>query len=153
MAELSSPDCFFLPPEFLAEIVACARAGYPEEVCGIIAGTAEVARILYRGRNISPTPNVAYELDHETLARQIDFEDAGLTLVAIYHSHPHGPETPSPTDIAQAFYPDSVYLIASLATPEFPVIRGFRIEAERVREVVVKSEAEGDARGPLPKCV
>ena len=43
---------------------------------------------LYRGRNVSPTPAVAYELDVETLARQIEFEEQGLTLAAIYHSHP-----------------------------------------------------------------
>ena len=57
----------------------------------------------------------------------IDFEDAGLKLAAIYHSHPRGPETPSPTDIACAIYPDSVYLIVSLATPDRPVVKGFRI--------------------------
>jgi [CysO sulfur-carrier protein]-S-L-cysteine hydrolase len=137
MAERSSPDCFLLPPEFLADIVAHARAGYPQEVCGIIAGRCGVAVALYRGRNISPTPNVAYELDHETLARQIDFEDAGLILAAIYHSHPHGPETPSPTDIAHAFYPDSVYLIASLAMFDRPVVRGFKITDRRAEEVAI----------------
>ena len=104
----------------------------------------------YPGRNISPTPAVAYELDHDTLARVFEFEDAGLELVAIYHSHPHGPETPSPTDIAQAFYPDSGYLIVSLATPDWPVVRGFRITVEGVREIALKREDRGDVRVPLP---
>jgi len=112
-----------------------ARAGYPVEVCGIIAGTAEEGVTLYQGCNMSPTPAVAYELDAETLARQIEFEDAGLVLAAIYHSHPRGPETPSPTDVERAFYPDSVYLICSLADPERPLVRGFRISDGQVSEV------------------
>ncbi len=128
---------FRLPAALRQEIEAHARAGYPEEVCGIIAGRADTAMILYRGRNVSPTPRVAYELDVETLIKQIEFEDAGLTLAAIYHSHPTGPETPSTTDIARAFYPDSVYLICSLADPARPVLRGFRIVAGQVWEVML----------------
>jgi proteasome lid subunit RPN8/RPN11 len=61
-------------------------------------------------------------------------EVCGLLLVTIYHSRPHGPETPSPTGFAHAFYPESVYLMVSLATPDRPVIRGFRITDRRVRE-------------------
>ena len=84
---------------------------------------------------------MAYEVDPDTLARMIDFEDAGLELVAIYHSHPRGPETPSPIDIARATYPDSVYLIVSLAAPERPVLRGFRLLDEKALEVAVRVEA------------
>jgi proteasome lid subunit RPN8/RPN11 len=139
--------------EIAAQIVAHARAGYPDEVCGLLAGRGEVATAAYPGRNISPTPAVTYELDHNTLARVFDFEDAGLELVAIYHSHPRGPETPSPTDIAHAYYSESVYLILSLATPDWPVVRGFRITNEGVREIAVKREDPGDVKGLLPECV
>ena len=144
---------FRMSAEIAAQIVEHARSGYPAEVCGLVAGVAGRATALYPGRNISPTPAVTYELDHETLARVFDFENAGLELTAIYHSHPRGPETPSPTDVAHAFYPDSVYLIVSLATPEFPVIRGFRITNEGVREIAIKREDQGDVRGLLPECV
>ena len=132
--------------EIAAQIVEHARSGYPAEVCGLVAGRGGVATAAYPGRNISPTPAVTYELDHDTLARVFEFEDAGLELAAIYHSHPRGPETPSPTDIAHAFYPDSVYLIVSLATPDRPVVRGFRITVEGVREITVKLEYQGDVR-------
>ena len=130
-------DCLILPPDFLPEIIAHARSRYPEEVCGIIAGIDGVGVALYRGRNISPAPNATYELDYDTLSRMLDFEDAGLTLVAIYHSHPHGPETPSLTDIAHAYYSDSVYLIVSLAAPDQPVVRGFRITDRRALEAAI----------------
>jgi proteasome lid subunit RPN8/RPN11 len=128
-----------------AQIGAHARSGYPHEVCGLVAGRSGVVTAAYPGRNISPTPADTYELDHDTLARVFDFEDAGLELVAIYHSHPRGPETPSPTDIAYAFYPDSVYLIISLTTPDQPVVRGFRITDRRAREVAIIVEYDEDA--------
>ena len=142
-----------LPAEIAAQIVEHAESGYPDEVCGLVAGRGGVATMTYPGRNISPTPAVAYEIDHDTLAQVFEFEDAGLELVAIYHSHPRGPETPSPTDIARANYPDSVYLIVSLATPDRPVVKGFRIAEERVREIAIKREDEGDIKNLLPEGV
>jgi len=132
-----SSDCFILPPEFLTAIIAHACAGYPEEVCGLVAGVAGRATAIYPGRNISPTPIDSYELDHDTLARQIDFENAGLTLAAIYHSHPRGPNEPSPTDIRLAFYPDSLYIICSLTDQNQASVRGFRIVDGQVREVTL----------------
>jgi proteasome lid subunit RPN8/RPN11 len=117
-----------LPGALATEIVHHALAGYPEEVCGLIAGRGGEPISVHRGRNISPTPRVTYELDHETLALQIQFEEQGLDLWGIYHSHPNGPETPSETDEALAFYPDAVYVIVSLVEPTRPVIRGFKID-------------------------
>jgi proteasome lid subunit RPN8/RPN11 len=139
-----------MPAEIAAQIIEHARSGYPAEVCGLVAGRGDVATVVYPARNISPTPAVAYEIDHETLARVFDFEDAGLDLVAIYHSHPCGPETPSPTDIDLAFISNSAYLIVSLATPDQPVVRGFRIANEGVQEMTFKREDPGNVRGPLP---
>jgi proteasome lid subunit RPN8/RPN11 len=120
-------ETFLLSSAMAEEIIAHARAGYPDEVCGIIAGRDGVGLALYRGRNISGRPATSYELDVQTLARQIEFEDAGLSLAAIYHSHPKGPETASETDVDRATYPDSVYIICGLADPARPSLRGFRI--------------------------
>lgn len=130
-----SEASLLLPASIAAAIVEHAQTCYPDEACGLIAGRDGAAVAVYPGRNIAPTPRVAYELDHDTLARMIDFEDAGLELAAIYHSHPHGPETPSATDVAQAHYPDAVYLVYSLADPARPILRGFRIAEGRTREV------------------
>ncbi len=128
---------FRIPGDMAAEIIAHARAGYPEEVCGIISGRDDQAIALYRGRNVSPKPRVAYELDVETLALQIHFDTVGLDLAGIYHSHPGGPETPSATDIAQAYYPDAVYIICSLSDPTRPSLRGFRIGNGQASEVTL----------------
>lgn len=130
-------DRFELAPELAGEISAHAVECYPEEACGIIAGTGDAGTKLYRGRNLSATPRLAFELDPETLARQLDFETAGLTMTAIYHSHPSGPATPSEADIRQASegYPDSITIVCSLADFSSPVLRAFQIAQGQVREV------------------
>ena len=122
---------FRLPPDLAGQIIAHARAGYPEEVCGLISGRDGAALAVHPGRNVSAAPRTAFELDIETLAKQIEFEEAGLELVAIYHSHPHGPDVPSETDVECAAYPDALYLICSLADPGRPVLRAFRYDARR----------------------
>jgi proteasome lid subunit RPN8/RPN11 len=58
-----------------------------------------------------------------------DFEPLG-----IFHSHPAGPPVPSPTDIAEAAYPESIYVVISLQTIP-PSVRGFTIVDRQVREV------------------
>jgi proteasome lid subunit RPN8/RPN11 len=133
-------DGFKLAPRLIQELSTHALECYPEEACGIIAGACrDVGAALYRGRNVSPTPRVAFELDPETLARQLDFEDAGLAMTAIYHSHPAGPETPSPSDVKRTSegYPDSVILICSLSDVRNPVVRAFRVDSGRIREVAL----------------
>ncbi|MCU0506913.1 MAG: M67 family metallopeptidase [Anaerolineae bacterium] len=116
-----------LPQMMVDQIITHAEAGYPEEVCGLVAGRGNEPVALYHARNVSPTPRIAYEVDVETLARMIEWEDEGLELLAIYHSHPHGPPAPSETDIAQATYPDAVYVIVSLADRSHPQLRAFRL--------------------------
>ncbi len=153
---VTSEASLILPADLAAAIVEHAWACWPEEACGLVAGREGGALAVYPGRNISPTPRVVYELDHDTLARVIDFEDAGLTLAAIYHSHPHGPETPSATDVAQAYYPEAIYLICSLADRAQPVLRGFHIVAgQAVREGCVLIPGRKHAsreRVCQPKC-
>ena len=89
----------------------------PEEACGLLSGQIE-ARI-YRVAAVIPTTNelhspVRYRIDpHEQIAAFNRIDAQGLELVGIYHSHPAGPPGPSPTDIAEAYYPEAVYLIWS----------------------------------------
>jgi proteasome lid subunit RPN8/RPN11 len=57
----------------------------------------------------------------------LEIERQGWELLGIYHSHPHTQAYPSPTDVALAFYPDALYFIVSLADPDQPAVRAFRI--------------------------
>ncbi len=130
-------DRFEVADTLIAEMLAHARECYPEEACGIIAGIGNHGTVLYRGRNHSPSPRIAFELDPVTLARQLELEDAGLTMSAVYHSHPNGPAAPSKLDIERAAegYPDSLCIICSLAGTDSPIVRAFRIEDGAAREI------------------
>jgi proteasome lid subunit RPN8/RPN11 len=129
-------EIFALPGDMAAAIIAQARREAPRECCGVIAGREGVAARLYETRNIAPG-NRLYEIDPQQL---IDLEfhelpEQNLEIVAIYHSHPASPAYPSPTDRDLAFWPQAVYLICSLADPDNPQIRGFRLREGEVSEV------------------
>ena len=95
----------------------------PEEACGLLSGQIEAG--IYRVAAVIPATNelhspVRYRIDpHEQIAAFNQIDAQGLELVGIYHSHPAGPAGPSPTDIAEAFYPQAVYLIWSASTGEW----------------------------------
>jgi proteasome lid subunit RPN8/RPN11 len=57
----------------------------------------------------------------------LSLEKLGWDLLAIYHSHPSGPDHPSSTDLAEAAYPESVYLIWFPQESEW-ACRGFLIQ-------------------------
>ena len=87
----------------------------PEEACGLLAGevegdTCQALRVIPM-HNMLHSP-VQYRMEpSEQLAAFNEIEAGGMELVGIYHSHPAGPEEPSPVDIAEAYYPEVVYLI------------------------------------------
>jgi proteasome lid subunit RPN8/RPN11 len=70
----------------------------------------------------------------------LEIENNGWELSGIFHSHPHGPPVPSPSDVAQAYYPEAVYLICAPDARGAWRGRGFRIEAGQVAEVEIKLE-------------
>ena len=116
-----------IPAAVAAAIIAHAREGKPEEVCGIVRGRALRADEAVRGRNIASERIENYEVDPETLLLQFAFEDQGDEMMAIYHSHPVSVAYPSATDAWNAHYPESIYLICSLEFDDAPVIRAFRM--------------------------
>lgn len=76
-----------------------------------------------------------YVIDaREQLAAFREMDARGEELVAIYHSHPVSQPYPSPTDRAEAHYPDAIYLLVSLRTGT-PELHGYRIDEGFVREV------------------
>jgi proteasome lid subunit RPN8/RPN11 len=116
-----------LPKAIYDEIIAHAREGKPEEICGVLRGRANEARELFRGINVAEDKINNYDLDAPTLLMQFEFEDQGDEMMGIYHSHPISEAYPSATDAWNAHYPDSVYLICSLEHDDAPVIRAFRL--------------------------
>jgi uncharacterized protein len=64
-----------------------------------------------------------------------EIDRVGLDLAAIYHSHPTSKAEPSKTDLELAGYPEAVHLIVSLKEPAKPVVRAYRIRAQKSEEV------------------
>lgn len=103
----------------------------------MLAGHAGHVVKLYPIENRLQSP-VAYEMEPtQQLDAFLDMEAQGWELTAIYHSHPKGPETPSATDIAQAYYPETIQVIVSLQARKRPSVRAFTIVDGRVDEVEI----------------
>ena len=132
------PRSAHLPDEIRRAIVEHARAGYPNEACGIVIGSAPSAEG-GRALRFAPARNAAaspyrYEIDSTDLLRlTLETDDADEAFWAIVHSHVRSPARPSPTDIGLALYPDALYVLVSLAEDEAdpstgdPGVRGWRI--------------------------
>lgn len=125
-----------LPRTLINGILTHAQHSPESEVCGLIASKA------HGGFQVYPVANVAIEPDHlfqMDPAAQIDamrrMREAGEELFAIYHSHPHAPAEPSARDLAEAAYPDALYLIISLNTKGVLELQGFRLQQGAVEKV------------------
>jgi proteasome lid subunit RPN8/RPN11 len=126
-----------LQPNLIDEIVGHARRVYPQEACGLLAGhSGQATRFL-------PTPNAlasetAYEIDPSLLISAFrSLRESGEELIAIVHSHPRGPAEPSKRDLERVYYPQAAHLIVSLAAPDRPQLRAFRIIDGQAYEIEV----------------
>ncbi|WP_255151229.1 desampylase [Halorarius halobius] len=121
-----------------AELLAHAREGAPEEVCGVLAGRGDRVTAIERVANVADTPGTRYELDPgEQVAAMRAIEERGEEVVGFYHSHPRGPPAPSATDERLATWPDHLYCIVSVPDES---VRVWRWTGEQFDPVV---EAEG----------
>jgi proteasome lid subunit RPN8/RPN11 len=139
-----------LPVEIREALIGHARAEYPNEMCGLIVGD-KPAGGGGRAVRFEPTRNKAaspfrYEIDPDDLLRlTIAADDADEVFWAIVHSHTHSPAVPSPTDVSLAFYPDSLYVLVSLADDQVdaptgkPGVRAWRIVDGAVDEIALTS--------------
>jgi proteasome lid subunit RPN8/RPN11 len=119
---------------FYKEIVEQALREFPNEACGLIAAEAGVPVKVYAMTNADASP-ATYRLDGMEQLKVFDeLDDRGWELWAIYHSHTHSDAYPSETDRKLAFYPDSRYLVLSVADRERPVLRSFFIRDGEVQE-------------------
>lgn len=110
-----------------------AETHAPLESCGLLAGKMErVEKVLFV-QNQAQSP-VRFVMDPYEQLRAFDWiESRGLDLLGIFHSHPAGPETVSPTDIAEAAYA-VVHVICSRSRGAWKLC-GFWIEDGRAIEV------------------
>jgi proteasome lid subunit RPN8/RPN11 len=126
-----------LPVSIYEALVAHARAAVPIEACGILAGTGNQVRSFHAMTNTDASTDHFMMDPREQFAVAKAIRAAGQQMLAVHHSHPATPARPSAEDIRLARTPDVVYTILSLAPPEPPRLRGFRIEGTSVDEVSV----------------
>ena len=128
-----------IPAALRDEIIAHAREGLPNEACGILAGREGRVEQFFPAQSDEPSP-FYYRIEARDQIRIMNaIDDAGLDLVGIYHSHTSSPAYPSRTDAKQAFWPDAVYVIVSLAVPEADV-RGYRIHDMAITEEALRAD-------------
>ena len=124
-------------------MIAHLVAVFPAEGCGFLAGRAGQISLVYPIDNTKNSPT-AYRMDpRQQVEALLAIEDAGLTLLGIYHSHPGGAAVLSPEDLDQAAFYDVVYLVAALeegkVQPWLREIRGYTINKPAAAENSSKS--------------
>lgn len=157
-----------LPASLRDRLLGLALAAPGVEVCALLGGPPAADRVT----RVVPIPNVAglagyaavaaglglagrgpaleYLMDPEATIRCLKaFRQEGLRDVAIFHSHPRGPATPSATDVRLALSPHCAHLVCSLVEPGRPSLRAFRIAGGAACEVplvVTRRADSGEAR-------
>jgi proteasome lid subunit RPN8/RPN11 len=128
----TGPDGLRVARADWAQMVAHCLRAYPEEGCGLLAGEAGGAGQVGVVRRCWPTANAArsarlYTVDSRDLLRaDRAAEEAGWSIIGVFHSHTHTDAYPSATDIAQAPDPTWHYVLVSLRDTH-PMVRSYRI--------------------------
>jgi len=114
---------------------------YPQEACGLLAGIGNEASQFFPINNILKS-NHRYRMDaQEQLTSFLKIEKENCELLGIYHSHPQGAPYPSETDIAEAYYPDTPYLIWALDKNEW-VCQAFFMKNQKITPIKIMIKEE-----------
>lgn len=130
-----------IPRRIATQLLDHARQDHGREVCGLITARDGVPARCFPIANISDNPEHRYRMDPRAMINGLSrMEQDNETLYAIYHSHPVSPAVPSTIDVAEAGWPDALYLIISLNTRGVLEMRGYRIRDGKTREVPLEVE-------------
>ncbi|HEY3491192.1 MAG TPA: M67 family metallopeptidase [Candidatus Deferrimicrobiaceae bacterium] len=121
-----------IPADILDAIIAHAQEGFPHEVCGILGGSEGDVSTIHRMTNTDASAEHFSMDPREQFAVVKALRAEGITMQAIYHSHPETPARPSEEDIQLALTPGVWHVIVSLTDPQAPVVRAFRIAEGKV---------------------
>lgn len=124
--------------DIIGRLIEAARSEPRIECCGFLAGTGGVITEILPAQNALASAT-AYEIAPEELFRLFrQMRERGLEHLGIYHSHPATDNSPSPTDIERAYYPDVAYLIVSPRPGAPQPVRAFRFGSEKVEELEIE---------------
>ncbi len=127
-----------IAPDALDAMVSHARREAPNECCGLLVGLPGRIDESVAATNLAASPArfLLDPSDHIAINRRL--RGSGREVIGAYHSHPNSPAEPSPTDVAEAYYPDFIYVIVSLMEATRPAIRAFRIVGQHVTPVLLR---------------
>lgn len=127
-----------IPRKLTNQLLHLAQISPDLEVCGLIGSKNGLPCSCYPIKNNAKNPRQRFQLDaREQITAMTQIRNQEEELFAIYHSHPNAPATPSITDLEQASYPESLYLIISLNTKGILEMRGFKIVHQSAQEIVL----------------
>jgi [CysO sulfur-carrier protein]-S-L-cysteine hydrolase len=129
-----------IKPQHWNEMISNVQEKFPEEACGLLIGLIGAEN--YQVEEVYPTTNqfhsaTRYQIEPVELLHVFNvMEEKQMDLVAIYHSHPKGPNTLSQTDIEKAYYPEAIYLLFSKENQAWQG-NAFILQADRVIETPI----------------
>ena len=112
-----------------------SRAGYPNEVCGLLIGRmtpdgADVLQCASASNVTDGDPKRRFSIAPEFLIdTQRGLRKEGLAVIGVYHSHPNQPPRPSRTDLTQA-WPGLFYVICQVEQDSCGPMKAWRLDAE-----------------------
>ncbi len=114
----------------LCQLLALAAGTPQQEVCGLLGGQLKrgwaVVNDIYPIENVALDAATTFRLDERQQVRALyQIAARNDVLVGIFHSHPHGPNHPSNSDMALNAYPEVVHCImfpeTTLRKEKFPL--------------------------------
>ncbi len=122
-------------------MLRAARRATPLEACGLCGGKDGHVTQFYELANGDASGEHYRMLPEEQFAAVKAMRQAGVKMLAIWHSHPATPPRMSEEDLRLAFTPDGVYVILSLAS-EPPALGAYRIRDGAQQRVNVRVSDE-----------
>ena len=147
-----------IPAGLLQQIAEAAEAAYPKECCGLVAGTGDgtdgfqVTRVVASANVASGDHADSFEVDPQVrfdLMRELgeigDAPNSGERLIGHYHSHPDHPPVPSDRDLAAAYEPDMVWIIAAVDAGRVTALTAHRLDPARGRFAEIPLQSDDGA--------
>jgi proteasome lid subunit RPN8/RPN11 len=127
-----------LTKEHLKKMIAHVDSQAPLEACGLLVGLNSKVETVLTVTNQAQS-EVRYVMDPIEQLNAFEWiESNGLNLLGIFHSHPTGPETVSPTDIAASAYEVVYVILARMNDTQSWRARGFWIKDGTYNEVTLQ---------------
>jgi len=128
----------FIATDLLAQINREAEDAYPNECCGLLAGTGEPDEAITIS-SVHHSDNVCVEKRHDRF--EVDprvrlelmraLVGSPRRIVGHYHSHPDHPPVPSEYDLRMAFEPDLLWLIVAVEGGHATEVMAHKVNAGR----------------------